>query len=93
VDPLTLAVRFQREFARLASHLLKTFGRLPSEVGEQTPHQLYDVAFGTAAKETAPPEPADPVKVLADLNRKRAEQGLQPVGQLFGKVLKHVPDA
>lgn len=77
----------------MAAHLLKTFGRLPSEVGEQTPHQLYDVAFGAAAKMVAPPEKADPLTVLADINRKRADQGLQPVGQLFGKVLKHIPDA
>jgi hypothetical protein len=54
---------------------------------------LYDAAFGQSAKAVAPAEPADPLKVLADLNRKRAEKGLSPVSQLFGKVLTHLPNA
>ena len=62
-------------------------------MNEQTPHQLYDAAFGQSAKAVAPAEPADPLKVLADLNRKRAEKGLPPVSQLFGKVLTHLPNA
>lgn len=93
MDPLTLAVRYEKEFGRLAAHLLKTFGRLPSEVLGETPHELYEAAFGKAAAAVAPADKADPLKVLADLNRKRSEQGLAPVSSLFGKVLTHLPNA
>ena len=93
MDPLILAVRFAKEFERLAAHLLKTFGRLPSQVLAETPHQLHEAAFGAAAKAVQPAEQADPLAVLADMNRKRAEKGLAPVSNLFGKVLKHLPDA
>jgi hypothetical protein len=30
---------------------------------------------------------------LADMNQKRAEHGLPPVGNFFGKVLNNIPNA
>lgn len=62
-------------------------------MNDQTPHQLYDAAFGQSAKAVAPAEQADPLKVLADLNKKLAAAGKAPVSQLFGKVLNHLPNA
>ncbi len=72
---------------------MKNHGVLPSAVGEQTPHQLFDAAFGASSKVTRPPEPVAPLAALTEMNRKRSKQGLPPVGSFFGKVLAHVPDA
>ena len=73
--------------------MLKSHGVLPSAWGEQTPHQLFAVLFGDASKAVRPPEQLAPIDTLAKVNRDRAAKGLKPVGQLFGKVLMHVPDA
>jgi hypothetical protein len=92
VDPLTLAVRFQREFDRLAAVLMRNHGVLPSQVGEQTPHQLFDAVFGESAKRTQPPSQLSPLEVLRNFNLKRAAKGLDPVAAMFGKTLTHIPD-
>jgi hypothetical protein len=72
---------------------MKNHGVLPSAVGEQTPHSLYDAAFGKSSQVTRPPEQLAPLAALADMNRKRAERGLPPVGNFFGKVLNNIPNA
>lgn len=72
---------------------MRNHGVLPSQVGEQTPHQLFDAAFGESARGTLPPTPMDPLAVLADYNRKLAKKGLPPVASMFGKTLTGVPDA
>ncbi len=73
--------------------LLKNHGILPSHFGEQTPHQLYDAAFGLSAKMTQPPSQLTPLEVLKNFNLKRAEKGLKPVASMFGKTLTNIPDA
>ncbi len=86
-------MRFQREFDRLTAVLMRNHGVLPSQVGEQTPHQLFDVVFGESAKRTRPPEQMAPVEVLKNFNLKRAAKGLPPVASMFGKTLTNIPDA
>jgi len=77
----------------LAAVLMRNHGVLPSQVGEQTPHQLFDAVFGESAKRTQPPTPLTPLEVLADMNRKRSAKGMQPVASMFGKTLTGIPDA
>jgi hypothetical protein len=89
---LELAVRFQREFDRLAAVLMRNHGVLPSQVGEQTPHQLFDAVFGESAKRMQPPSQLSPLEVLKNFNLKRASKGLDPVASMFGKTLTHIPD-
>lgn len=72
---------------------MKNHGVLPSAVGEEPPHALYDAAFGQSSKAIKPAAPMTPLAVLAKLNRERAAKGLQPVASMFGKTLEHLPDA
>ncbi len=73
--------------------MMRDHGVLPSAFGEQTPHQLFDAAFGESARGVRPPTPLTPLEVLTDFNRKRAAKGMAPVANLFGKTLTGVPDA
>lgn len=74
--------------------MLKSHGVLPSQWGEQTPHQLFAALFGEASKAVREPAKLAPVDVLTKMNRQRAEKGLGPVtGAMFKGVLEGVPNA
>ncbi len=74
--------------------LFREFGRLPSELWAQTPHQLASLMRATQPNQAAASVPMDSVPGLAKANRARAAKGLPPVtGPAFKSVLKSVPPA
>lgn len=73
--------------------MYRLYGRLPSEVYDQTPHDLLAVMFVKPL--TKPPSvPLDSVPGLAKLNKAREKAGLAPTaGRGLKSVLQSVPDA
>lgn len=74
-------------------HLYRLYGRLPSEVMGQTPHQLFAVMF-VKRGDTPTAVPLNSLEALTRTNRMRAEKGLPPVtGRAFSSVMQSVPNA
>lgn len=73
-----------------AVHLYRLYGRLPSDVWNETPHQLFGVMF----RQQKPAVKLPPLEGLTRVNAARAKKGLPPVtGRMFASVLQSVPDA